>query len=335
MGAWRGNGEKAPLPTRARPVAGGAAVLVALALDCMGEPPARLHPVVGYGKLIGWLARHAPRTPGAQLAYGGGLLLVALPVAVLPARVMERAARQAGTRWGGWADALLVGAALKPFFARAMLVEAGRAVRVALERDDLPAAREALGSLVSRDRATLPASLAAAAAIESLAENLSDSVVAPLFWHAVFGLPGAAVYRFVNTADAMIGYRGEPYEYLGKAAARLDDALNLIPARLTAVLIIALAPLYGEDARRAWQIWRRDADATTSPNAGQPMAAAAGATGVRLEKVGQYTLGGDLRLPTARDLAQAETMAQRVGLAAATGLAVARTLIAARKGVAR
>ena len=236
---------------------------------------------------------------------------------------VQRLARRAETtlaghghaRQGVIAAALIEGTALTPFFALRMLVASGRTVRVALERDDLPAAREALGSLVSRERGDLGASLVAAAAVESLAENLSDSVVAPLLCYALFGLPGAAFYRLVNTFDSMIGYHGQ-YEHLGKAAARLDDALNFFPARLTAALIVALAPLFGGDARAAWRIWRRDARRTASPNAGHPMAAAAGALGVQLEKVGHYTLG-DARQPvTAATIRQAETMVRRVGGAA-------------------
>ena len=113
-----------------------------------------------------------------------------------------------------------------------------------MERDDFPAAREALGSLVSREREGSGASLVAAAAVESLAENFSDSVVAPLLGYALFGLPGAACYRLVNTFDSMIGYHGK-YEYLGKAAARLDDALNLFPSRLTAALTVRSPRLRG------------------------------------------------------------------------------------------
>ncbi|GHO46399.1 hypothetical protein KSX_45620 [Ktedonospora formicarum] len=185
-------------------------------------------------------------------------------------------------------------------------------MRRALEREDLEAAREALGSLVSRDRSQLSRELIVAAAIESLAENLSDSVVAPLCYYALFGLPGAALYRLANTFDSMIGYHGS-YEHLGKAAARLDDTLNLLPSRLTALLIIACARLYDGDQRQAWAIWRSDASKTESPNAGQPMAAAAGALGLRLEKVGHYVLGVERRSLTPSAIKRAEQMVWWVG----------------------
>jgi adenosylcobinamide-phosphate synthase len=300
-----------------------AALLIAAALDLIGEPPAAIHPVVGYGRLIRWLEQRAPAGKAAQLRYGVAMLLVALPVAILPALTVERSAAAICDRMvrsrspvaGNAAYALIVGAALKPLFALRMLIDAGAKVRRALEGDDLLGAQEALGSLVSRERDGLGAELVAAAAIESLAENLSDSVVAPLLAYALFGLPGAACYRLVNTGDAMIGYRGR-YEYLGKPAARLDDLLNLVPSRLTAALLVALAPLYGGDPRGAWRIWRRDARSTASPNAGQPMAAAAGALGVQLEKVGHYRLGDAGQPCTAATIRQAERMAWCVGVAA-------------------
>ena len=299
------------------------AIFVALALDLIGEVPTAWHPVVWYGKLISQMERHGPQSKRAQLAYGGAMILLAAPVAILPAILVQRFGQQiqrvfaarGQPRRSIAAATLIEGAALTPFFALRMLVESGHTVRMALVREDLPAARQALGSLVSRDRANLSAPLIAAAAVESLAENLSDSVVAPLLYYTLFGLPGATFYRLVNTFDSMIGYHGH-YEYLGKAAARLDDALNLVPARLTALLITLLAPYYGGNRHRAWHMWRRDARTTASPNAGHPMAAAAGAFGVQLEKVGHYTLGDATRPVTAATVRQAEQMVWQVGSAA-------------------
>jgi adenosylcobinamide-phosphate synthase len=235
---------------------------------------------------------------GGQFLYGIATLILATPIAILPtlaihtlAQRIQKALTQRGyPRLGILSSALLQGVSLKPFFALRMLAEAGGTVRQALEQGDLLAARYALRSLVSRDCSQLTAELVAAAAIESLAENLSDSVVAPLFYYVLLGVPGAAAYRLFNTFDSMLGYHGR-YEYLGKVAARLDDVLNFVPARLTALLIIALAPVFGGNRRAAWLIWRRDARKTESPNAGHPMAAAAGALEVQLEKVDHYILG--------------------------------------------
>jgi adenosylcobinamide-phosphate synthase len=161
--------------------------------------------------------------------------------------------------------------------------------------------------------------------VESVAENLSDSFVAPVVWYALLGVPGAIAYRFVNTCDAMLGYRGR-YEYLGKAAARLDDVANWLPARLTALLVVAAAGLLGADARGAWRAMWQHHRRTASPNAGWPMSAAAGALGVRLEKLGHYALGHGPRpsvatIPAAIDLARA---------AAALGTAIYLTWALAR-----
>ena len=288
-------------------------ILLAAVLDLIGEPPINWHPVVWYGKLIGRLEQAAPRGRLAQLLYGVCMPICAAILVLPPILLVQFLATRihlitSQTRW----KILIEGSALKPFFALRMLVDAGRGVRSALERGDLPAARLALRSLVSRDRSNLTADLAAAAAIESLAENLSDSVVAPLFYYALFGLPGAALYRLCNTLDSMIGYRGR-YEYLGKASARLDDILNLLPSRLTALLIIGLAPFFGGKWRSAWRIWRRDAGKTASPNAGHPMSAAAGALGIQLEKVGHYTLGDNEKIVSHTDIKRAEKMVWCVG----------------------
>jgi adenosylcobinamide-phosphate synthase len=220
---------------------------------------------------------------------------------------------------------------LKPFFALRMLVEAGRAVRLSLEQQNLPAARHALQNLVSRERSQLTAELAGAAAIESLAENLSDSIVAPLFYYALFDVPGVAAYRLFNTFDSMIGYHDQ-YEYLGKAAARLDDVLNIFPSRITALLIIVLAPLFGGNRLKAWQIWRRDARRTASPNAGHPMAAAAGALCLQLEKVGHYTLGDNEKAITTSSIRQAEQMVWRIGSLVVFLTALFKTLWSTQHG---
>ena len=260
---------------------------LAVAWDAvLGEPPGAVHPVVWMGRAARAIERRAPGSGrAAQLAYGAGL-------AIGPPLVYAAAAG-----WG-WRRArrrpviaLTIGVPLlKSMFALRALREAGEGVRAPLAGGDLAGARVGLRSLVSRDAAGLDGPLIAAAAVESLAENLGDSVVAPLCAYAVGGLPGAVAYRAVNTLDAMIGYRGR-YEWLGKAAARLDDVLNLLPSRLAALLIVGAAAIVGEDARGAWWVARRDARLTPSPNAGWPMAAMAGALGVELEKVGQYRLG--------------------------------------------
>ncbi len=302
------------------PLETGIAVGIAMGVDFLGEPPAIFHPVIWYGKLIRCLELQAPQRPTSQFLYGSGMLVLAVPAAIVPAWFVHTMAkellgylRQRGLATSGLLlYSLIEGMALKPFFALHLLVKSGYEVRLALEHEKLADARSALQALVSRDRSQLTSSLVAAAAVESLAENLSDSVVAPLFYYVLFGLPGAAAYRLFNTFDSMVGYHGQ-YEYLGKAAARLDDALNILPSRLTALLIIACAPLFGGERCRAWRIWRRDACKTASPNAGHPMAACAGALGIQLEKVGYYKLGNEERAITSRDIQRAEQMVRWIG----------------------
>jgi adenosylcobinamide-phosphate synthase len=196
---------------------------------------------------------------------------------------------------------------LKTAFAGRALLLAGGKVEDDLRGADLASARADLISLVSRPTRDLDEPLVAAAAIESLAENFVDSWLAPLLAYAVFGLGGACAYRAANTADAMWGYRTPEYEWLGKVPARLDDMLNWIPARLGALLLICA----GKNWRRAFEVYRRDASRTSSPNAGQAMAACAGQLGVRLEKVGHYVLGGHARPPVAADIAAARTLVSR------------------------
>jgi adenosylcobinamide-phosphate synthase len=242
---------------------------------------------------------------GAALT--AGLSLAAATASGIVARLCRRA---------GVAGIMLEAVLLKPSFALGGLLSAGDAVREALEGGNLVCARDLLHALVSRDTAGLDEALVAAAAIESLAENLTDSVLAPWVAYAAAGLPGAYVYRAVNTLDSMIGYRGR-YEHLGKIAARLDDVLNLLPARAGAVLLAMCAPLGRGSVGAAARVASAHHGRTASPNAGWTMAAMAGALGVRLTKVGAYTLG-DGREPNARDI----HAARRIILGAA-GVALA------------
>jgi adenosylcobinamide-phosphate synthase len=302
------------------------ALATALALDLAGgEPPARLHPVVWMGRTIAALEQRAPSGRAARLVYGAGMAAATLALFTIPAWLLERRLSRFG-----FVGALALGACLKPAFAIRALWAAARRVEQALQRDDLDGAREALRSLVSRKTATLSPPLLAAAAIESVAENASDSIVAPLFYYALLGLPGATAYRVINTLDAMVGYRTARYEHLGKAAARLDDLANLVPARLTALALVAAAPLAGGSAAGAWQALRRDHGATASPNAGWPMSAAAGALGVVLEKVGHYRLNAAARGPEAADIARALALTR-----AALPLALAPLLVFRRASVRR
>ena len=272
---------------------------LALAFDLLlGDPPNRWHPVAWMGTLIGWGKRNAPAAgPGRRLAYGAALVLIGAVVCTLPVVLLL-----AGARWLGAGVYVLTAALLlKSTFTYSGLVRAARSVQRALHAGDLPEARRLVSwHLVSRDTATLSEELVAAAVVESVAENLTDSLVAPFFFFLLAGVPGAWAYRFFNTCDSMLGYRDPEHEYLGKFAARLDDLLNWIPARLAGVLMIAATRLAGEDAASAWRtMWAQHAR-TASPNAGWTMSAMAGALNVTLEKVGHYELeGGTMALSAA------------------------------------
>ncbi|HHB91083.1 MAG TPA: cobalamin biosynthesis protein CobD [Anaerolineae bacterium] len=280
-------------------------ILLALLLDqFLGDPPNRWHPVAWMGRGIAWSQRHAPgggEAPARQLAYGGAIVLVGVSLAATAGVLLARLARSLA-----WPGIVVEALALKATFSLRGLIRAARQVETALLAHDLPSARRWLSwHLVSRSTEELDASQVAAATIESVAENLSDGVLAPLTWYTIGGLPAAWAYRFLNTADAMLGYRDPAREWLGKIPARADDLANLLPARLTALFIILAAPLAGGNVCRAWRIWRRDARKTTSPNAGHPMSAMAGALGVRLEKSGHYVLGDELAAPIPSDIERA------------------------------
>src|SRR6185437_103569 len=217
-----------------------------------------------------------------------------------------------------WLAILATALLLKPLFALRMLLEEAESVELALA-ESLEGGRARLRRIVSRDTARLDAGEVRESALESLAENLSDSVVAPLFWFALLGLPGAAVYRFANTADAMWGYRGR-WEWAGKFAARADDLLNLIPARLTA-LALSLA---GGNRRLTLQRLPREAARTASPNTGWPMAAPALSLGIRLRKPGVYALNEQADGPAAGDVALALRRSEIIAWLAAGLFAVIR-----------
>ena len=276
---------------------------LAVALDlAVGEPPNAAHPVVWMGRLIQAVRKRAV-TRGRLVPFVIGLLLAIVGAGAIAA--IGLMLQEAFRRWPVPLAILGEAFVLKTAFSIRGLVSAGRMVRSALLVNDLTEARRLVAwHLVSRETASLNESQVVAATIESLAENTNDSIVAPLFFYAFAGLPGALSYRFLNTCDAMLGYRDAEREWLGKAPARLDDLANFLPARLTALLMIAAGMLICRSPRRSTAIWLRDCRATASPNAGHPMSAAAGVLGLELEKIGHYRLGQGQRLPQAKDIAR-------------------------------
>jgi adenosylcobinamide-phosphate synthase len=296
-------------------MAGTLAVLVALLLDRMwGEPPVWLHPVVLMGKLLGafgkWIAPSVYRSRDCKSFVLGIISWCAL-VALFFVIYALCQWLLPPSQW--WWQGLVLGVLLKPLLSWRMLKDEVLAVEAALQQS-LPAGRERLSWLVSRDTSQLDAGTVRESAIETLAENLSDSVIAPLFWFALLGLPGAAVYRLANTADAMWGYPGwrgqgaqrRYWQWAGKWAARADDVLNWLPARLTALLMASMA------RGLPCKALRQDARVTPSPNGGWPMGAMALALGVRLGKPGVYVLNAQGDVPGAAHVAQAVRLAAGV-----------------------
>jgi adenosylcobinamide-phosphate synthase len=261
---------------------------VALVLDfAVGEPPNLVNPVAWMGKVISLLERvNIGHSPSVQFAYGVIMDLLVIGLFTIPAYFILFYLESLS-----FAVYVVISAVfLKCTFSLRGLRQAALYVKQLLLKEKLDEARFELRSLVSRNTQDLPRPLVVSATVESVAENTCDSFVAPLFYFLLFGVPGAIAYRVVNTLDAMIGYHGR-YEYLGKFASRLDDVLNFIPARLTALLIVLATALSKKDTRSSWQTALSDHLKTESPNAGWPMAAVAGALNVQLEKVGQYKLG--------------------------------------------
>ena len=276
-------------------------LLLALLLDLvLGDPPNRYHPVAWMGRVIGLTRRAAPHGHRLLvLLYGAGVAVGGMVVVGLLGTIVEALLQLLPLPWYWLVEACV----LKTTFACRGLMQAAQQVQAALAAGELERARQLLSwHLVSRDTATLTASQVAAATVESVAENASDGIIAPLLFYALGGLPAALVYRFINTADAMLGYRDPEHEWLGKVPARLDDLVNLLPARLTAGLFLLVTWLLGGPIHRAWRVWWRDAGQTASPNAGRPMSVMAGALGVELKKIGHYCLGAGQALPAAQDI---------------------------------
>jgi adenosylcobinamide-phosphate synthase len=315
-------------------------VLLAGLLDArLREPPAAVHPVRLMGRFLDRVARYVPAKPprramtAGALAWTAGAAATALVSSAASStpqiKLREQTlANTVGAHFdlrsrGAWPRTAADAVALWGLFSRQMLLDEVTAVEAALG-ESVDAGRSAVARLVSRDTSGLSESQVRQAAIESLAENLSDSVVAPLLWYAVGGLPAAATYRFANTADAMWGYRDTRWEHAGRVAARVDDVLNLGPSRLTG---LALAGPHVPSSEL-----NREARRTPSPNAGWPMAALALRLGIRLEKPGVYTLNPAGRLPTPDDARTAVRLTSRVGWAAVLAAAALSEIRLSLKG---
>ena len=286
-------------------------------LDALFGDPAWLpHPVVYMGKAISKLEKflrpRLPKTPQGELL-GGAIVAFSLPVGtfLLTGLVCRGAARLHP----------LLGLAVQMFWcgqalAARGLVQESTNVYKELKKPDLPGARKAVSRIVGRDTAELTAEGVTKAAVETVAENASDGVIAPLLYMLIGGAPLALTYKAINTMDSMLGYKNEKYLYFGRVPAKLDDVANYIPSRLAGLLWVAAAALTGNSARGAWKIWRRDRRRHASPNSAQTESACAGALGVQLAGpayyFGQYypklTIGDALRPIEPEDILRANRM---------------------------
>ena len=293
------------------------AVVGGFVLDCLFGDPAWLpHPVVFMGKAISrleaFLRPRLPKTPKGEVL-GGAIVAFCLPVGTL--------LFTGAVCWGAARLHPLLGLAVQMFWCGQALAARGLAqestnVYRELVKPDLPAARKAVSRIVGRDTAALTAEGVTKAAVETVAENASDGVIAPLLYMLIGGAPLALTYKAINTMDSMLGYKNETYLYFGRVPAKLDDVANYLPSRLAGLLWVAAAALTGNSAKGAWKIWRRDRRRHASPNSAQTESACAGALGVQLAGpayyFGQYypklTIGDALRPIEPEDILRANRM---------------------------
>ena len=293
------------------------AVLGGFVLDALFGDPAWLpHPVVYMGKAISKLEKflrpRLPKTPQGELL-GGAIVAFCLPVGTFLLTGL--------VCWGAARLHPLLGLDVQMFWcgqalAARGLVQESTNVYKELKKPDLPGARKAVSRIVGRDTAELTAEGVTKAAVETVAENASDGVIAPLLYMLIGGAPLALTYKAINTMDSMLGYKNEKYLYFGRVPAKLDDVANYIPSRLAALLWVAAAAFTHNDAKGAWKIWRRDRRRHASPNSAQTESACAGALGVQLAGpayyFGQYypklTIGDALRPIEPEDILRANRM---------------------------
>ena len=293
------------------------AVLGGFVLDALFGDPAWLpHPVVYMGKAISKLEKflrpRLPKTPQGELL-GGAIVAFCLPVGTFLLTGL--------VCWGAARLHPLLGLAVQMFWcgqalAARGLVQESTNVYKELKKPDLPGARKAVSRIVGRDTAELTAEGVTKAAVETVAENASDGVIAPLLYMLIGGAPLALTYKAINTMDSMLGYKNEKYLYFGRVPAKLDDVANYLPSRLAALLWVAAAAFTHNDAKGAWKIWRRDRRRHASPNSAQTESACAGALGVQLAGpacyFGQYypklTIGDALRPIEPEDILRANRM---------------------------
>jgi len=263
-------------------------LLLAIFLDFfIGEPPAFMHPVVWMGNLINFFVGRAPKQH--RKLYGLFMAVFCAGTALFVGIVILSFTE-------GLIRLIIAAFFLKSTFSIRMLIVSALAIRKDLEGGNIEKVRSDLMTFVGRDTSTLNTPQSASAVIESVAESFVDGILAPLFYFLLFGLPGALVYRMINTLDSMVGYKKEPFKELGYISAKLDDIANWVPARLS-LLFIFLASIFFGKPFETVRTCIKDHGKTASPNSGWSMSAVSGALGVKLEKVGYHVLGAQYDEP--------------------------------------
>ena len=295
------------------------ALLLAFVFDIIiGEPPAIIHPVVWMGNFVNFFVNRAPQNH--RKLYGFFMGLSCIVVVAIAGLLISKFAT-------GIVGLLIAAYFLKSTFSIRMLLVSALGIKKDLEAGDIGTVRENLKMFVGRDTSNLDSHQSASAVIESVAESFVDAILSPLFYFLLFGLPGALVYRMINTLDSTVGYRKEPYVELGYASAKIDDIANWIPARLSLLFIFA-ASVFAGSPMSAVRTCLRDHNKTPSPNSGWSMAAVSGAVRVRLEKVGYHVLGDGF------DAAEAGHIKKAVGVVAlASVIVVVGIFIVGRVGL--
>ena len=291
-----------------------AALFLGVLLDLLFGDPQKFHLIVLIGRLISALETALrAKFPNKLRKAGVLLVLLTLLITVLPTAAIIYAAFRVSVLLAIALEALLYWQLL----AGCSLQSQSMAVKLRLDEGDLPAARQAVSMIVGRDTDALYESGVARAAVESVAENTSDGIIAPLFYITLLGPVGGVAYKAVNTMDSMVGYKNEKYIDLGRAAAKCDDAANLLPSRLCALLMLLSSLLLRFDAKAAWRIFRRDRHNHESPNSAQTESVAAGALHIRLGGPAYYGgvltprryIGDDLRPAEPADILRANYLA--------------------------
>ena len=281
----------------------------AILLDLtFGDPKNRYHPTAWIGNFIGNIVPLF-KNENANLEKFGGVFVVLIPTIIIATLLLMLNLKLGSiivNEFVGIIVIILVSAILlKTTIAIRGMEKHALAVTNALEKNDIDEARTNLAMITKRKTKNLDKNHILSGVLESISENTVDGITGPLFYFSLFGLPGAFVYRVINTIDSMVGYKTEMFKNLGWFGANCDNILNYIPSRLTAMTMVLGAMLLGHDWKNCYEIFKRDGKKTDSPNAGYPMAALAGALGTKLEKIEHYSLGTDIQEITSKKVKDA------------------------------